>query len=381
MKKLFLISFMKQIVIALVMCVVGAVSAVAEIVTTFWDGPMLFQVLSEEEGTAALIAPTVESMDAEYLQGMTKITVPSTATDATTGLTYQITMVRGDVFTEKRDMVEEVIVPDGVKEVYGFYNLTNLKSLILPNSVERIGGFTTLTNLKEFVFPENLKEIVRMSFTLNALESIILPKGLTSIGYYTFTGSHETTTLKIPGVVGLDDYALSGLSKLKKLVLPPCLKWVNWQVFYGNMEEIWFESDGTNAECFLHFNSFICRPKVVYCARPVPPTIEYYDLFITDGGEDPDKISYKVIFGGFGHMKNVKLYVPVGYGDVYRQHRFWGAMQVQEFDFEAGVVVPEADAAPGADTCLYDLQGRVVAESATPSPGIYVSSGRKHLVR
>lgn len=372
---------MKQIVIALVLCVAGAVSAVAEIVTTFWDGPMLYLVVSEEEKTAALIAPTVESMDAEYLQGMTKITVPSTATDATTGITYRVTQIGGGVFTSVRASVEEVVIPEGVTDVYGFDDMPKLKSVELPNTVERLGGFYMLSSLKNLDFPENLREIRFMSFTGTQLERIVLPKGVECIQIQSFEGCTKATVLEFPGIKHIDQRCLTGLWSLKKLVFPACFTGTDWEAISGNMEEIWFESDGTNAECFLYYNSLICHPHAVYCARPMPPEIISYDLFISDGGENLDKVSKGVIFGGFGHMKNVKLYVPVGYGDVYRQHRFWGAMQVQEFDFEAGVVVPEADVAPGADACLYDLQGRVVAGSATPSPGIYVSSDRKHLVR
>lgn len=372
---------MKQMLVALIMCVVGSVSALGEIVTTFWEGPMLFQVLSEEDGTAALIAPTVESMNAEYLQGMTKITVPSTVTDSSTGLCYQVVTIRGDVFSPLRVSVEEVVIPDGVKEVYGFNKMPNLKSVILPNSVEKMGIFCGLTALKRLDFPENLKEITMMSFAPNSLERIVLPAGVKRLEYYTFTGGLETTEIEIPGVEVIGEHALGGMPELKKIVFPACLRWIDWEaVRYNNLEEIRFESDGTDAECSLYYNCLTSRPKAVYCARPVPPVINHYDLFVSDGGENREKICYSLIFGGFAHMQNIKLYVPVGYGEVYRQHRFWGAMQVQEYDFDAGVTVSVADVKNDV-TSFYDLLGRNVAQVDSAPPGIYVRAGRKHLVR
>ncbi len=371
---------MKQMLVAFIMCVVGSLSALGEIVTTFWDGPMLFQVLSEEEGTAALIAPTEESMDAEYLQGMTKITVPSTATDSTTGLTYRVEIVGVVAFSSMRASVEEVVISEGIKEVYGFIGMPNLRSVVLPNSVETLWGFRHVPNLKELKFPDGLQSIGPMSFWDTGITQYKFPESMHSIDSESIWGCDEVTEFSMPGIEVIGDKSVGTLSKLKKLVLPACLRRVYWEAVLGNMEEIWFETDGTDARCVLNYDSFRCRPKVVYCARPLPPEIGYYDLFVSTGGENRDKVCYSVIFGGFAHMQNVKLYVPVGYGEVYRQHRFWGAMQVQEYDFDAGVAVSVADVKNDV-TPLYDLLGRNVAQVDSAPPGIYVRAGRKHLVR
>lgn len=371
---------MKQMLVALIMCVVGWVSAVGEIVTTFWDGPMLFQVLSEEDGTAALIAPIEESMDAEYLQGMTKVTVPSTATDSTTGLTYRVEIVGVVAFSSMRASVEEVVISEGIKEVYGFIGMPNLRSVVLPNSVETLWGFRHVPNLKELKFPDGLQSIGPMSFWDTGITQYKFPESMRSIDSESMWGCDEVTEFSMPGIEVIGDKSVGPLSKLKKLVLPACLRRVYWEAVLGNMEEIWFETDGTDARCVLNYDSFRCRPKAVYCARPLPPEISYYDLFISTGGENRDKVCYSVIFGGFAHMQNVKLYVPVGYGEVYRQHRFWGAMQVQEYDFDAGVAISVADVKDDV-TPLYDLLGRNVAQVDSAPPGIYVRAGRKHLVR
>ncbi len=147
--------------------------------------------------------------------------------------------------------LETVTVPDSVSEVgnWAFGQCPNLGSVELSDNVEWIGSYTFYrSGLTEFSIPNNsnLTEIGDGTFEGTNLESISIPRRITSIGYaafqdcgnlseVTFTGTSKLsniggcafqncsslTSIELPsGVTTIEDWAFQGCTALESVTLP-----------------------------------------------------------------------------------------------------------------------------------------------------------------
>ncbi|MCD7843058.1 MAG: leucine-rich repeat domain-containing protein, partial [Clostridiales bacterium] len=184
-------------------------------------------------------------------------------------------MSRGDApWYDMRHSIDTVIIEDGVEHIgnYAFYTCTNLGEVSVPDSVTDVGdwvfaqcpnlGSVELSNsvgwigyytfyrsgLNTFTIPNNsgLTEICDGTFQGTNLESISIPRRITSIGYaafqdcgnlseVTFSGTSKLsyigdsafqncsslTNIDIPsGVTTIEDWAFQGCSALESVTLP-----------------------------------------------------------------------------------------------------------------------------------------------------------------
>lgn len=362
---------MKKLIYSIVALLSGVTSVNAAIYA-FADGDLYFSVLSVDDATVKAVAPIGDAA-ADYLLGATSVSVPATATNSKTGITYKVVEIGVDAFADNPTL-EDVTIPEGVTKVNSFYNLPNLRSVTLPASLEYVGGFVNLPALETLDLPDGITTIDYYAFQrLTSLTSVRIPQGVTQIRDFVFNSCPAITSFAMPGIEFIDEYCLN-FPSLKRLTFPASLKSTGWCAISGGMEELWFESDGSDRQWTLSMNGFRCRPTAIYCEHTTPPSFIYEDAFLINeeyGSTDDN------MFGGLENMKSITLYVPVGTAEAYRATPYWGTMQIVEYDFNAGIAVPKADQGDAERTpAIYDLAGRKI-DGTPATPGIYVSQGKK----
>lgn len=363
-----MIEIMKKLVLITLMVVASVCGMSAQ---KFEVGGLNYRVLSESDLTVKLVGA---GSDDSYLAGVKYVVVPENVTDPVSGQTYTVVATEG-AFVGLDD-IEEISLPNTITSIWhDFKFLPNLVSLNLSESLVSLQGFDTLPKLTELVFPETLQTIGDQSFSYVGLKEVVLPDGVTFLDNMVLTDMYNLERIEMPAVDYTGVHVLSHCVKLKKLVLPPCFNKSESLSLCSDFEEVWFGSDGSEAECMLSVTSLKCHPTAVYCVRPVPPV--FYDMDRIDS--DALQYGYEYAFGTMAELPQVPLYVPVGKGEVYRNAPYWGMMDVREYDFSNGIAVTEADNSHSTEV-YYDLTGRKVDKNNLAS-GIYVSAGRKIVIR
>ena len=144
-------------------------------------------------------------------------------------------------------------IPEGVTSIreYTFYNCTSLTSITIPDSVTSIidDAFKNCSGLKE-VHIHSLEDWCNISFsnlTANPLyyakslyleeellTEIVIPKGVTSIGNYAFSGCSSLTSITIPdSVTSIGNSAFSGCSSLTSITIPDSVTSIGNSAFSG----------------------------------------------------------------------------------------------------------------------------------------------------
>ena len=118
--------------------------------------------------------------------------------------------------------VEEIVIPDGVKEVSmsQFDKCKNIKSFVFPEGVEFLRPFNGGYNVEKFVFPSTLKSIWQGSLETTKWYQE-QPKGQIICGkvLYRYTGDEEEVIVE-DGVETIGSFAFSGHKNLRKVALP-----------------------------------------------------------------------------------------------------------------------------------------------------------------
>ena len=108
---------------------------------------------------------------------------------------------------------------------YAFANITALKSISVPESVKTIGNnvFQNDKNLKEVVFDADglLTEIGNSAFQSTGIESLELPKGVTTIGTSAFSSCASLTNVKLSeNLTEISATLFSKCSLLSSITIP-----------------------------------------------------------------------------------------------------------------------------------------------------------------
>lgn len=114
------------------------------------------------------------------------------------------------------DTITKVIIPEGVETIgpYAFANLTALEEVVLPSTLESIeyGAFYGCTSLKKVTGIEHVKLINKEAFA----------------------NCNLSGTVSLDNARAVGDYAFSGNTSLKKIILPETLQSIGAYAFYGN---------------------------------------------------------------------------------------------------------------------------------------------------
>jgi len=117
--------------------------------------------------------------------------------------------------------VEEIVIPDGVKEVKmsAFDNCKNVKSFVFPEGVEYLEPFEGGSNIEKFAFPSTLRRLWQGSLH-NTKWYQEQPKGQIICGkvLYKYTGDEEEVTIE-DGVETIGSDAFYGNKKLRRVVV------------------------------------------------------------------------------------------------------------------------------------------------------------------
>lgn len=165
--------------------------------------------------------------------------------------------------------ITNIVFEDGLTSISGnaFYNFKDLKSVTFPESLDKIGNsaFYGCWRLEKVNMPKEMSSIGTSAFYGVAVKEIVIPEGITTIKYQTFTG-------------------------LKKLTLPSTIKTIeNGAIRCGSMEELLILAD-------------------------VPPTVEEGTL--------PNSFGYH---SGLDEIDKIgcKVYVPENSIDTYKNSDYW----------------------------------------------------------
>lgn len=133
--------------------------------------------------------------------------------------------ILGSAF-ENCDMLEEIVVPEGVEEIaHGtFAGCARLSQISLPSTITKIGksAFSDCIFLKEIELPRGIQTIEEYAFfSCKSLEKISLPSGISVLEKSTFDGCSRLKSVKLPDKLKkIDSSAFSGCAALEHVDLP-----------------------------------------------------------------------------------------------------------------------------------------------------------------
>ena len=176
----------------------------------FYNCFLLKNIIVDDEST------TYKSMEGVLYSkdGKTLIYYPEGKTETTYTIPEGTEIIAHDAF-EANSRLVNVSFPNTVKQIQGaFGDCTALESIVIPDSVTSIGayGFYGCTSLKSITLSKNIDVIHVYAFgECTSLESVVIPNGVKEIDSYVF---YECTSLKsvvIPESVTVAEYDIFAL--------------------------------------------------------------------------------------------------------------------------------------------------------------------------
>jgi len=114
---------------------------------------------------------------------------------------------------------------------------TKLTSVVIPDGVTKIGydAFKGCSNLTSIKIPDSVTKIGEWAFEgCTSLQSIVIPSGVTEIGQYAFYGCSSLTSATIPdSVTKIEEGAFWGCTSLQSIVIPDSVTEIGYYAFYG----------------------------------------------------------------------------------------------------------------------------------------------------
>ncbi len=108
----------------------------------------------------------------------------------------------GDHAFENCDFIQEVIIPDNIREVgsYAFDGCKNLKKVNIPDGVSMLGyrAFGGCDSLEKIVLPSKLSYMMGAFNECHHLKEVVIPEGITEIMDSTFNGCGSLTEIRLP---------------------------------------------------------------------------------------------------------------------------------------------------------------------------------------
>ena len=192
-----------------------------------------------ETNLAAITLPegltTIDSGAFYYCTGLASIDIPESVTKI------------GDFAFWRCESFVSITIPGGVKtiEMMAFKECTSLASINISEGVKTIkaGAFFGCWKLKSVSLPSTLKEIIGSFYDdepigafqqCTVLDSIALPKGMTTIGDFAFYDCESLASIIIPeGVTTIGEEAFRGCTSLSSIILPEDVTKIGARAFAG----------------------------------------------------------------------------------------------------------------------------------------------------
>lgn len=152
-------------------------------------------------------------------------------------------------------------IPNGVTKIgrYAFSGCKSLANVTIPESVTKIGwsAFEGCSSLVSITIPESVKEIEPCAFGGTGLKTVTIPKGIKGISMYTpidgiseftFIACKSLESVTLPrSVTTIGMNAFSGCSSLKTVSMPRSVTRISEDAFYG-CNNLIIQFDGTKAQ-------------------------------------------------------------------------------------------------------------------------------------
>jgi hypothetical protein len=259
-----------------------------------------------------------------------------------------------------------LILPSKAETVeYLSANSTDLKIIDCGDSLAVIKeSFFQCSSLEEIKWSAAMVEIEDGSFWKSGLKTLQLPDSLIYLDLYSFYENEQLEELDLNKVERIETNSFTRCSSLKRLVIPPSVKYIGYESFreMNSLEEIVFQDSSDDLKIGPCVFSQCTNLKRIYMERSVPPSAyDVYDCGDYDRGdkeitEEIPKIVFGQISSECRHCSEpldptkVKLYVPIGTAEAYRNSVTWGAFtDIEEYDVSG---MAETELRP--DWKLYD---------------------------
>ncbi len=140
----------------------------------------------------------------------------------------------------------EFVVPEGVTDIapYSFYHGTDdynqyLKKISLPASLKKIGNYAfSYAKITDITFAEGceLESIGSYAFSYSDIMAIDIPDTLKEMGSQAFYNCKKLTTLDMPTggkLERIEGNTFYGSAQLKSIVIPEGVTWIGYAAFYN----------------------------------------------------------------------------------------------------------------------------------------------------
>lgn len=220
------------------------------------EGPVTFVVDGIRFQVNETATPTVSVMplDDTYTSD---ITIPTTVTDPTTGISYNVTAIASEAFTYAK--FTKLNIPASVTEISpdafwyssiasftvdddnpafaavngvlynkdcstlcNFPPAGDFASFVFPESVTAIGdyAFCGIYGVNKFEFPSRVKKVGRSAYSGTGVKNVVVPAGV-ELGGGVFEGCTSLSSIVFPeGMTVLPDHTLTRCYSLKELTIP-----------------------------------------------------------------------------------------------------------------------------------------------------------------
>lgn len=232
---------------------------------TFKTSDGFYFVVNDDDPTCVSLLPVNDGYQGDV------VTVPSTAIDPSTGITYTVSAIGEMAFYYARcpkvvypasityidgsalfnSYVADVEVAEGNETYVSVDGIVYTKDMTalwsfppehkytgysLPESVTAIGdyAFCGLFYLDSFEIPARIKSIGNAAFMGTRLKSIVIPSTVEHIGGQTFQNCKQLTSVEFPeGMTVMPDHVVTYCTKLEKINLPSTLTKIEAYAFNG----------------------------------------------------------------------------------------------------------------------------------------------------
>lgn len=231
--------------------------------------------------------------------------------------------------------LKEIILPDNLITIqsYSFWGCRNLSSVTLPEGLRHIeeNSFRECSSLQEINLPHTLITLGDAAFNSVALESIVIPSSVTSLGRDIFRAASALREVTIG----------SGVSEIKRGSFYGCL----------SLEEVTILSNLYRVESYAF--EFCTIQKLVLYTEVIPVVDDIAYVFHTVP------------------LEGITVYVPGDMVDKYTEHPEWSKMNIETIESLTGNLPVQSSMS------VYTKGNTVYIESERPDEvSVYDLSGK-----